>query len=423
MSHIDTKCVQAGWTPKNGEARVLPIYQSTTFKYDSAKTLGDLFDLNESGHFYTRLSNPTLEAAENKIAALEGGVGAMLTSSGQAATMSAFLTICRAGDNIISTSEIYGGTYNLFNITLRQIGIDVTFINNDMSAEEIDALVKPNTKAIFGETLSNPSLRVADIEKLAAVAHKHNIPLIIDNTFPTPINCRPFEFGADIVIHSTSKYMDGHAVALGGVVVDSGKFDWKASGKFPMLCEPDESYHGTVFADKFGPAAFIAKARCHIMRDCGMQQSPQNAFLLNLGLETLALRMERHSQNGLSMAKYLSQHDKVAWVDYPGLEDNKDYQLACKYLGGKCSGVVSFGVKGGKEAAVKLMESLKLTALVIHVADARTGALHPASTPHRQLTDEQLEEAGVKPEMIRLSVGIENIEDIIADFEQALAKI
>ncbi len=423
MSHIDTKCVQEGWNPKNGEPRVLPIYQSTTFKYESAKTLGDLFDLNESGHFYTRLSNPTLEAVENKIAALEGGAGAMLTASGQAASMAAILTICRAGDNVISTSEIYGGTFNLFNVTLRQLGIDVTFVTNDMDEEEISSLVKSNTKAIFGESLSNPSLRVTDIEKLARVAHSHNIPLIIDNTFPTPINCRPFEYGADIVVHSTSKYMDGHAVALGGAVVDSGKFDWKASGKFPALCEPDDSYHGTVFADKFGPAAFIAKARCHIMRDCGMQQSPQNAFLLNLGLETLALRMQRHSENGLALAKYLSGHDKVAWVNYPGLEDNKDYYLACKYLGGKCSGVVSFGVKGGREAAVKLMESLKLASLVIHVADARTCALHPASTTHRQLSEQQLEECGVKPEMIRVSTGIENSEDIIDDFDQALANL
>lgn len=423
MSYIDTKCVQEGYSPKNGEPRVLPIYQSTTYKYESAKTLGDLFDLNESGHFYTRLSNPTLEAVEKKIAALEGGVGAMLTSSGQAASLSAILTICRAGDNIISASEIYGGTFNLFNVTLRQLGIDTTFITGDMSGEEISALVKPNTKVIFGETLSNPSLRVADIEKLAAVAHSHNIPLIIDNTFPTPINCRPFEFGADIVVHSTTKYMDGHAVALGGVVVDSGRFDWAASGKFPMLTEADESYHGTVFADKFGPAAYITKARCHIMRDCGMQQSPQNAFLLNLGLETLALRMQRHSENGLALAKYLEGHDKVAWVNYPGLESSADHALAQKYLGGKCSGVVSFGVKGGREAAVKVMESLKMAALVVHVADARTSALHPASTTHRQLTEEQLEECGVKPEMIRVSAGIENIADIIEDFEQALASV
>lgn len=420
--HINTKCVQAGYTPKNGEPRILPIVQSTTYKYDSAATLGKLFDLEEDGFFYTRLSNPTLSAVAQKIAALEGGVGAMLTASGQAATMISVANICHAGDHVVCASAVYGGTFNLFNKSMREWGIDFTFVRPDASAEEIDAAFKENTKCAFVESVSNPSLDVVDVELYAKIAHEHGVPLIVDNTFPTPVNFRPFEWGADIVTHSTSKYMDGHAAALGGVIVDSGNFDW-TNGKFPAFTEPDESYHGVIYSQKFGKAAYITKAMAHLMRDYGAQQSPQNAFLLNIGLETLFLRMERHCSNALTLAKFLEKNDKIEWVNYPGLESSKYYEITKKYMPNGCCGVISFGVKGGREAAMKFMDSLKLANLVVHVADARTGVLHPASTTHRQLNDSQLKDCGVTPNLIRMSVGIEYIDDILADVEQALAKI
>lgn len=423
MSKIETKCVQNGWTPKNGEPRVLPIYQSTTFKYDTAQGMGDLFDLKAEGFFYTRLANPTLDAVERKLASLEGGVGCMLTSAGQAATFSTILTICGAGDHIVSTSAVYGGTFNLLDVSLKKLGIDVTFISPYASEDEIAAAIRPQTKLVFGETLSNPSLDVLDIEKFARVAHNYKIPLVIDNTFPTPINCRPIEYGADIVIHSTSKYLDGHAVSLGGAIIDSGNFDWTCNEKFRALYEPDESYHGVSYSETFGKAAFIAKARTQVMRDYGCQMSPENAFLLNLGMETLALRMERHNQNGLAVAKHLREHKRVKWVSYPGLEGDKSYELAQKYLPNGASGVVSFGVDGGRDQAAKVMESFKLAAIVTHVADLRTCVLHPASTTHRQLKDEQLEKAGVTPDLIRFSVGIEHIDDIIADIDSALSNL
>lgn len=422
MRHINTKCVQAGYNPKSGEARVLPIYQSTTFKYDDAKTLGDLFDFNVAGHFYTRLSNPTVEAVENKIAELEGGIGAMLCSSGQGATTAAILTVCKAGDHIVSSNSIYGGSFNLLNITLRKLGIDTTFVSPDATEEELLAAIKPNTKLLFGETVANPALSVLDIERWAKVAHENSMPLFVDNTFPTPINCRPFEWGADIVLHSTSKYMDGHAMALGGCVVDSGKFDWTKSSRHADFCAPDESYHGLVYPEKFGAAAFIAKARAQMMRDIGMMMSPMNAFLLNVGLETLHLRMPAHCANAKAVAEYLSNHPKVAWVNFPGLEGNKYNELAEKYMPNGTCGVISFGIKGGRVSAGRFMESVKLAAPVIHVADARTCVLHPASTTHRQLSDAQLVECGVTPDLIRMSVGIEYVEDIIADIEQALEK-
>lgn len=420
--HINTKCIQDGYTPKNGEARVLPIYQSTTFKYDSSEHVGKLFDLAESGFFYSRLANPTVDAVEQKIAALEGGVGAICTSSGQAANTLAVLNICGAGDHIISSAAIYGGTSNLFAVTMKKMGIDVTFASPDASEEEIQEVFRENTKLVFTETLANPALVVADIEKFAKLAHKNGVPLIIDNTFATPINCRPIEFGADIVVHSTSKYMDGHAVALGGVVVDSGNFNWD-NGKFPGLTTPDESYHGMVYTRDCKKAAYIVKARVQLMRDLGLTPSPNNAFLLNLGLETLHLRMERHCSNALAVAKWLKINDKIAWVNYPGLESNKYYNLAQKYMPNGTCGVISFGIKGGREAAIKFMDSLKLAAIVVHVADARTSVLHPASTTHRQLTDDQLIEAGVTPDLIRMSIGIEHVNDIIADLEQALDQI
>ena len=420
--HINTKCVQAGYDPKNGESRVVPIVQSTTFKYDSAATLGKLFDLEESGFFYTRLANPTLSAVADKIAALEGGVGAMLTASGQAASMLSITNICHAGDHVVCASAIYGGTFNLFNKSLRELGIEFTFITPDASEEEINAAFKDNTKAAFVESVSNPSLDVADVELYSRLAHAHGVPLIVDNTFPTPVNFRPFEWGADIVVHSTSKYMDGHAVALGGVIVDSGNFDW-TNGKYPAFTEPDESYHGVVYTEKFGKAAYITKALTHLMRDYGPQQSPQNAFLLNLGLETLFLRMERHCSNALAVAKFLEQNDKIEWVNYPGLESNKYYERTKKYMPNGSCGVISFGVKGGREKAMQFMDSLDMIKLCIHVADARTCALHPASTTHRQLSDKQLEDCGVKPNLIRMSVGIEYVDDIIADIKQALDKI
>ena len=418
---IDTKCIQEGYSPKNGEPRVLPIVQSTTYTYDSSQAMGDLFDLKADGFFYTRLANPTLDAVEKKIAALEGGVGAMLTSSGQAASMIAMLNICHAGSHIVASSAIYGGTFNLIFKTMQEMGIESTFVSPGCSREELQAAFRPNTRCVFAETLSNPSLVVTDIEMFAEEAHAHGVPLIVDNTFPTPINCRPFEFGADIVTHSTSKYMDGHAVQLGGVIVDSGKFDWN-NGKFPMLTQPDESYHGIVYTEKFGNAAYIVKARTHLMRDLGAQASPQNAFLLNLGLETLALRMERHCSNALKVAKFLENHEKVSWVNYPGLESSPYHALARKYMPNGTCGVVSFGVKGGREAATWFMDSLKMASIVTHVADLRTCVLHPASTTHRQMTDEQLAEAGVTPDLIRFSVGIENPEDIIEDVAQALEK-
>ncbi|MCI6652032.1 MAG: PLP-dependent transferase [Ruminococcus sp.] len=419
---IDTKCVQSGYNPSNGEPRVLPIVQSTTYSYDSAETMGKLFDLEEDGFFYTRLANPTLDSVEKKIADLEGGVGAMLTSSGQAASTFSVTNIAKAGDHIVCSSAVYGGTFNLFNKTLRDLGIDFTFIKPDSTEEEISVAFKDNTKACFIEAVTNPSLDVSDIELFAKVAHSHGVPLIVDNTFATPINLRPFEWGADIVVHSTSKYMDGHAVALGGVVVDSGNFDWN-NGKFPMLTQPDETYHGVVYTDHFGKCAYIAKARVHLMRDFGSQAAPMNAFLLNLGLETLALRMERHCANAQKVAEFLEKSEKVEWVNYPGLKSSKYYDLAKKMMPNGTCGVISFGVKGGREEASKFMEALSLAKIVTHVADARTCVLHPASTTHRQMTDTQLKDCGVEPNMIRLSVGIENSDDIIQDIEQALKSL
>ena len=417
----ETLCVQAGWTPKKGEPRVLPIYQSTTFKYDTSEQMARLFDLEDSGYFYTRLQNPTNDAVAAKIAALEGGVAAMLTSSGQAANFYAIFNICQAGDHFVSSSAIYGGTFNLFSVTLKKLGIDVTFISPEATEEEIEAAIQPNTKALFGETVSNPSLEVLDIEKFARVAHRNGMPLIIDNTFPTPINCRPFEWGADIVVHSTTKYMDGHATSVGGVIVDSGNFDWDAHAeKYPGLCTPDESYHGLTYTKAFGKLAFITKATAQLMRDLGSIQSPQNAFLLNLGLETLHLRMPRHCENALKVAQFLQNEPRVAWVNYCDLPGNKYYDLAKKYMPNGSCGVISFGLKGGREDSIKFMDSLKVVAIVTHVADARTCVLHPASHTHRQLSDEQLMEAGVRPDLIRLSVGIENVDDIIADIKQAL---
>lgn len=418
----ETKCIQSGYTPGNGEPRVLPIYQSTTYKYDSSEHLGKLFDLKAEGHMYTRISNPTVACVEQKIAELEGGAGAMLTSSGQAASLIAIMNICKAGDHVVSSSTIYGGTFNLFEVTLKKFGISFTFVAPDADEAEIRAAFRPETKAVFGETIANPALTVLDIEKFAKIAHENNVPLIIDNTFATPILCRPFEFGADIIIHSTTKYMDGHAMVLGGAIVDSGKFDW-TSGKFPELTEPDESYHGVVYTRDFGSAAYITKARVQLMRDLGSAMSPMSAFLLNVGLETLALRVERHSENALKVAEFLGGNDKISWVNYPGLSDSPYKALADKYLPRGTSGVISFGIKGGKPAAVKFMDSLKMAAIVVHVADARTSVLHPASTTHRQMNDEQLVEAGITPDLIRMSVGIEHIDDILGDIKQALEKL
>lgn len=420
---FETKCVQAGWEPKNGEPRVMPIYQSTTFKFDSSQHVADLFDLKAAGHFYTRLSNPTLDAVEQRIAALEGGVGAMLTSAGQAASTFAILNLAHSGDHVISCSAIYGGTVNLFGVTLEKLGISFTWLEPDATDEEIQAAIRPNTKAIFGETLANPALAVLDLERWANVAHRNGLPLIVDNTFPTPYLCRPFEHGVDIVIHATTKYLDGHAMSLGGVIVDSGNFDWAASGRFPEFTTPDASYHGLVYTEAFGKAAYIVKARVQLMRDIGAQAAPMNAFLLGVGIETLPLRMERHSSNALAVAKWLANHPKVEWVRYPGLKGDKYYPLAQKYLPKGASGVVAFGVKGTRADAQKLMDSMKLAAIVVHVADARTCVLHPASMTHRQLTDEQLVMAGISPTMIRFSVGIEHIDDILADLEQAFACI
>lgn len=419
--NLETICIQGGWKPKKGEPRVLPIYQSTTFKYDTSDQMGRLFDLEDSGYFYTRLQNPTNDAVASKIAELEGGVGAMLTSSGQAANFYAILNICEEGDHIVGSAPIYGGTFNLFAVTMKKMGIDFTFIDPDASEEEISKAFKPNTKGLFAETLSNPSLVVLDIEKFARIAHSHGVPLIIDNTFATPINCRPFEWGADIVTHSTTKYMDGHAMAVGGCIVDSGNFDWDAhADKFPGLTTPDASYHGIIYTQKFGKGAYITKATVQLMRDLGSIPSPMNAFLLNVGLETLHLRMQRHCENAQKVAEYLVNNDKIAWVNYSGLKDNKYYGLAQKYMPNGSCGVISFGLKGGRDASIEFMDKLKMIEIVTHVADARTSVLHPASHTHRQLTEEQLIEAGVQPDLIRLSVGIENVNDIIADIEQAL---
>jgi len=416
---IETKCVQEGYKPGNGEPRILPIYQSTTYKYSSTEQVAKLFDLEEPGHMYSRISNPTVECLENKLAALEGGVGALCTSSGQSASMISILAICQCGDHFVSSATIYGGTFNLFSVTLKKMGIEVTFVDPDAPCEEIQKAFKPNTKALFGETIANPKMSVLDIEKFARIAHSNGVPLIIDNTFATPVLCRPFEFGADIVIHSTTKYIDGHATSVGGAIIDSGRFDWK-NGKFPGFTEPDQSYHGIVYARDCGELAYITKARVQYIRDIGNYLSPMNAFLTNLGIETLHLRMQRHSENAYKIAEFLSANSKIESVSYPGLPNDKYYPLARKYLPKGCSGVVSFKIKGGREAAIRFMDRLKLASIVVHVADARTAVLHPASSTHRQLSDEQLEKAGIDPALIRLSVGIENVDDIIEDIAQAL---
>lgn len=422
MKRIETTCVQGGYTPKNGEPRQIPIVQSTTFKYDTSDDMAKLFDLEASGYFYTRLQNPTNDYVAAKIAELEGGTAGMLTSSGQAANFYAVFNIANAGDHVVAVSAIYGGTFNLFNVTMRKMGVDFTFISPDSTEEEIEAAFKPNTKAVFGETIANPALRMFDIELFAKVAHRHGVPLIVDNTFATPINCRPIEWGADIVTHSTTKYMDGHGAAVGGAIVDGGKFDWMAhADKFPGLCTPDDSYHGITYAEKFGKeGAFITKCTAQLMRDFGSIQSPQNAFLLNLGLESLHVRMQRHCQNGLAVAKYLASDPRIAWVKYPSLEGDKDYELAKKYCPDGTCGVVSFGVKGGRKAAEEFMKGLKIVAIETHVADARSCCLHPASSTHRQLTDKELVDAGVSPDLVRLSCGIENSQDLIDDIKQAL---
>ena len=420
----ETLCVQAGWTPKNGEPRVLPIYQSTTFKYDDSEQMARLFDLKDSGYFYTRLQNPTNDAVASKIAALEGGVGAILTSSGQAANFYAVFNICEAGDHLVCASTIYGGTFNLFGVTMKKLGIECTFVDADAPEEEIQKAFRPNTKCMFGETISNPSINVLDIEKFARIAHGNGVPLIVDNTFATPINCRPFEWGADIVTHSTTKYMDGHATCVGGAIVDSGNFDWMAhADKFPGLTQPDESYHGLTYAKAFGKMAYITKATAQLMRDLGSIPSPENSFLLNLGLETLHLRVPRHCENAQKVAEWLEANPKVKWVNYCGLKSSKYYELAQKYMPNGSCGVIAFGLNGTREEAIKFMDSLKLACIVTHVADARTCVLHPASHTHRQLSDEQLIEAGVAPDLIRLSVGIENVNDIIADLQQAMEQI
>lgn len=419
--HQNTKCVQSGWSPSQGEPRVLPIYQSTTFKYDTTEQMGDLFDLKANGYFYTRLQNPTNDAVAARIADLEGGVAAMLTSSGQAANFFATFNICEAGDHIVSATSIYGGTYNLFGVTMKKMCIEVTFVDQDAPLDELKKAIQPNTKCVFGETIANPALSVLDIEKFATLAHDAGVPLIVDNTFATPINCRPFEWGADIVTHSTTKYMDGHATAVGGAIVDSGNFDWDAyAEKFPGLTTPDESYHGVTYTESFGKGAYITKATVQLMRDLGSIQSPQNAFYVNLGLESLPLRMERHCSNALAIAQWLNERDDIEFVNYPSLAGDKYYDLAEKYLPNGSSGVISFGIKGGREAASKFMNALKLAAIVTHVADARTCVLHPASHTHRQLNDEQLAAAGITPGMIRFSVGIEDVRDIIGDLDQAL---
>ena len=420
---FDTKCIQSGYHPGNGEPRTLPIYQSTTYKYDNADTLGQLFDLKAEGHMYSRISNPTLAAVEEKLADLEGGVGAMLVSSGQSANLLAVFNICSAGQNLIAMNNIYGGTINLLSVTLARMGIEVRYINDKMTDEQVDALFDGNTRLVFGETITNPALTVLDISRYAAIGHRHGVPLVVDNTFATPLLCRPFEFGADIVTHSTSKYMDGHANVLGGVVIDSGNFDWEGSGKFPELTTPDESYHGVVYTQQFGKVAYVTKARVQLLRDFGCTMAPVAAYLLNLGLESMPLRVRRHSENALEVAKFLEAQPQVLWVNYPKLPSSPYCHLAEKYLPLGASGVVSFGVRGGREAAMKLMNSLRLAQIVVHVADARTCVLHPASTTHRQLTDQQLADSGIGPEFIRFSVGIEDVRDIIADLKQALAQL
>ena len=418
---IETTCIQGGWQPKNGEPRILPIYQSTTFKYSTSEQMGRLFDLEENGYFYTRLANPTNDAVADKIREMEGGAAAMLTSSGQAANFYAVFNICNAGDHFICSSTVYGGTSNLFVVTMKKMGIEVTLVDPDAPADEIEKEFRPNTKCVFGESLANPAMVVLDFEKFATLAHKHGVPFIVDNTFATPINCRPFEWGADIVTHSTTKYMDGHGMSVGGCIVDSGNFDWEANAeKFPGLTTPDDSYHGIIYTKKFGKGAYITKATAQVMRDLGSIQAPQNAFLLNIGLETLHLRMPRHCENAQKVAEFLKAQDEVAWINYPGLEDDKYHELAMKYMPNGTCGVIAFGLKGGREAAAEFMDKLKLAAIVTHVADARTCVLHPASHTHRQLSNEQLVEAGVDPSLIRLSVGIENAEDIIEDIRQAL---
>ena len=419
-----SKCLHAGYTPKNAGPRVMPIVQSTTFRFDSTKAIADLFDLKTSDYFYTRLGNPTCGHVEEKIAALEGGVGAMLTSSGQAATLTAVLTIAKAGDHILCSSTVYGGTFNLMAVTFKRMGIDVTFFEQSESDEEIEAKIQENTKAVFGETIANPALTIFDIERFAKLAHKHHLPLIVDNTFATPCLCKPFEFGADIVVHSTTKYLDGHAVQVGGCVVDSGNFDWAGSGRFPEFTTPDDSYHGLVYTKAFGKAAFIVKARVQIMRDLGCCQTAQGAFYLNLGIETLPLRIVKHSQNALAVAKHLESHPKIEKVIYPGLESNSDYKLGQKYLkDGLCSGVLSLVIKGGREAGAKFIDSVVMSSPEVHVADIRTCLLHPATSTHRQLSDAQLIECGITPGLVRLSVGLEDLEDIIADLDAALAKV
>lgn len=420
---IGTRCVQAGYTPKNGEPRQIPIIQSTTFKYDTSEDMGKLFDLEASGYFYTRLQNPTNDHVAAKIAALEGGTAAMLTSSGQAANFFALFNICECGSHIVASSSIYGGTFNLIAVTMAKMGIEVTFVSPTATDEELDAAFKDNTRAVFGETIANPALTVLDIEKFANAAHRHGVPLIVDNTFPTPVNCRPIEWGADIVTHSTTKYMDGHGAGVGGAIVDSGKFDWMAhADKFPGLCQPDDSYHGITYAEKFGKeGAFITKATAQLMRDFGSIQSPQNAFILNLGLESLHVRMPKHVENGLAVAKFLEKHPKVVKVSYPGLESDKYYELARKYMPNGGCGVVSFELEGGRSAAESFMKKLKLAAIETHVADARTCCLNPATSTHRQMTDEQLAEAGIPAGLVRMSCGLEDKEDLIADLEQALS--
>lgn len=420
----ETICVQGGWQPKKGEPRQVPIYQSTTFKYETSDQMARLFDLEDSGYFYTRLQNPTNDIVAQKICDLEGGYAAMLTSSGQAASFYAVFNVCESGDHFISSCNIYGGTFNLFAVTMKKLGIECTFVNPDASEEELQKAFRPNTKCVFGETIANPALAVLDIEKFARIAHNNGVPLIVDNTFPTPINCRPFEWGADIVTHSTSKYMDGHAAQVGGAIIDSGNFDWMAhKDKFPGLCTPDDSYHGLVYAEKFGKGAYITKATAQMMRDLGSIPSPMNCFILNLGLETLHLRMQRHCENALKVATWLKNNDKVAWVNFSGLEGDKYYDLAQKYMPKGGCGVLAFGLKGGRDASIKFMDALQFISIVTHVADARSCVLHPASHTHRQLTEEQLLEAGIAPDLIRFSVGIENADDIIADLQQAMDKM
>ncbi|MBR5368378.1 MAG: O-acetylhomoserine aminocarboxypropyltransferase/cysteine synthase [Lachnospiraceae bacterium] len=419
----ETNCILAGWTPGQGESRQVPIVQSTTFKYDTSDAMGQLFDLEASGYFYTRLQNPTNDYVAAKLTELEGGVAGMLTSSGQAANFFAVFNICETGDHFIASSSIYGGTYNLFGVTMKKMGIEVTFVDNEISEEELDKLFRPNTKCVFGETITNPTVNIFDIEKFAKVAHKHGVPLIMDNTFATPINCNPFKFGCDIVTHSTTKYLDGHSVCVGGALIDSGNFDWMAhADKFPGLCTPDDSYHGITYATKFGKGAYITKATAQLMRDFGAIQSPQHAFYLNISIESLALRMKRHCESALKIARFLEKHEKVAWINYPGLESDKNYALAQKYCPNGTCGVMAFGIKGGRDASIRFMDNLKLVFIDTHVADAKSGVLHPASHTHRQLTDDQLREAGVNPDLIRFSVGLEDPDEIIEDLKQALAK-